>query len=296
MPMNLHALRFFAKVAETGSVTLASELLRVSQPAVTAQIKRLEKELGVQLWTPQGRGVSLTEAGRMLAGEAQRLFELEQRIEMNLERLMQGLSGKLQLAATYLPANFLLPRTIAAYKQRYPSVEIELTTTNSSQALELLVHFKADIAIVGGSDAEHPLLQRTSWVKDDMCFVVHPGHRLAGAEATLADILREPFIFREEGSFSREQLLALCRLHRLPAPAIGLQMNGLHETLRVVMEGYGAAFLSSLETEAFVARNELAKVHVKEAQLSNPISVYTRKEPLPPAARHFLDDLLRVFR
>lgn len=51
--MNLHALRFFSKVAETGSVTLASELLRVSQPAVTAQIKRLEQELGMRLWIPQ---------------------------------------------------------------------------------------------------------------------------------------------------------------------------------------------------------------------------------------------------
>ncbi|MWV46401.1 LysR family transcriptional regulator [Paenibacillus sp. HJL G12] len=290
--MNLHALRFFAKVADVGSVTLASELLRVSQPAVTAQIKRLERELGVQLWIPQGRGVALTEAGRMLADEAQRLFELEQSIEDRLKRLKRGDAGKLHFAATYLPANYLLPKPIAAYKKRYPSVELELTTTNSSQALDLLVHFKADIAVVGGIAKEHPLLNRTSWVEDEMCFVVHPGHRLAGADIPLAEMLREPFIIREEGSFSREQLLSLCHVHNLPAPSIGLQMNGLHETLRVVMEGYGAAFLSSLETDFFITQKQLSRVHVQQVKLNNPISVYTRKEPLPPPARQFFDALL----
>lgn len=290
--MNLHALRYFAKVAETGSVTLASELLRVSQPAVTAQIKRLERELGMQLWIPQGRGVALTEAGRMLADEAQRLFELEQSIEDSLDRMKKGQAGKLHLAATYLPSNFLLPGPIAAYKRRYPSVELDLTTTNSTQALELLVRFKADMAVVGGMAEEHPLLTRTAWLEDEMCFVVHPAHPLANTETSLADMLREPFVFREEGSFAREQLLAVCRLHNLPAPAIGLQMNGLHETLRIVMEGYGAAFLSSLESEAYIAQNLLSKVDVREVRLRNPVSVFTRKEPLPPAARRFFEGLL----
>ncbi|MEC0242167.1 LysR family transcriptional regulator [Paenibacillus dokdonensis] len=289
--MNLHALRFFVKVAETGSVTLASEALRVSQPAVTAQIKRLEHELGLQLWIPHGRGVALTEAGRMLAGEAKRLFELEHSIEDGLERLKKGEAGQLHIAATYLPSNFLLPRPIAAYKKLHPSIGLDLTTSNSSHALELLLHFKADIAIVGGIAEEHPLLERTPWLEDEMCFVVHPDHPLAGAHIPLAEILREPFIIREEGSFSREQLLALCKIHNLPAPAIGLQMNGLHETLRVVMEGYGAAFLSTLETEAFMIQSQLSKVHVQHATLKNPISIYTRKEPLSPAARQFFDGL-----
>lgn len=104
--MNLHALRFFSKVAETGSVTLASEMLRVSQPAVTAQIKRLEQELGIRLWSPQGRGVALTDAGRMLASEAQRLFDLERSIEERLEGIRAGTEGSLHISATYLPANF----------------------------------------------------------------------------------------------------------------------------------------------------------------------------------------------
>ncbi|GIO32978.1 MULTISPECIES: LysR family transcriptional regulator [Paenibacillus] len=291
--MNLHALRFFSKVAETGSVTLASEMLRVSQPAVTAQIKRLEQELGIRLWISQGRGVALTDAGRMLAAEAKRLFDLERSIEERLDGIKEGKEGRLHISATYLPANFLLPRLVAEYKKRHPAVVLEWTTTNSAQALELLLHYKADIAIVGGIREEHPLLVKTPLLEDRMCFVVHPSHPLAGKNVSLAEMLEVPFIYREEGSFSREQLLALCKVRRLPAPAAGLQVNGLHETLRVVIEGYGAALLSSLETETFITEGRLAVVHVQDAELSNPISAYTRKEPLSPAARRFFETLAR---
>lgn len=291
--MNLHALRFFSKVAETGSVTLASEMLRVSQPAVTAQIKRLEQELGIRLWSPQGRGVALTDAGRMLASEAQRLFDLERSIEERLEGIRAGTEGSLHISATYLPANFLLPRLVAEYKKQHPAVELEWTTTNSARALELLLHYKADVSIVGGIREEHPLLDKTALLEDDMCFVVHPGHPLAGKDVPLAEMLREPFIYREEGSFSREQLLALCSVRGLPAPAVGLRMNGLHETLRVVMEGYGTALLSALEIESYITAGRLAKVHVRDAKLGNPISVFTRKEPLPPAARRFYEAVIR---
>ncbi|GAB6991155.1 LysR family transcriptional regulator [Paenibacillus pini] len=284
--MNLHALRLFYQVADKGSVTLASEALNISQPAVTSQIKKLERELDLKLWTSSGRGVVLTEAGKRLAAEANRLFAMEAEIEDTLQQLKSGAAGKLHIVATYLPANFLLPKWIAHYKQKHPNVEIELTTTNSSQAIDSLIHFKSDLALIGGIREDHPLLERTEWLEDDMCFVVHKQHRLAGARIHLAEMVNEPFIFREEGSFSRDQLIALCTTHNLPIPAVGLQMNGLNETLRVVMEGYGAAFLSSLETEDYVARGEIQKVHVQGIHLKNPISLYTRKElPSPPTSQ-----------
>lgn len=290
--MNLHALRLFYQVANKGSVTLASEALNLSQPAVTAQIKKLEREIGLRLWIPQGRGVVLTDAGKHLAAEARRLFELEHHIEDTLDQLKQGRAGKLYIAATYLPANFLLPKWIARYKKSYPAVEVELTTTNSSQAIDMLLHYQSDLALIGGICEDHPLLARTAWHEDEMCFVVHKHHRLAGAHITLAEMLQEPFISREEGSFSRQQLISLCKVHNLPAPVAGLQMNGLNETLRVVMEGYGAAFLSVLETQDHATRDEIRRVYVQEVQLRNPISLYMRKEPPAPPARQMMDMII----
>lgn len=147
--MNIHALRLFYYVAETGSVTKAAALLRISQPAVTSQIKRLEKDLGLPLCSPSGRGISLTPFGTELAKQAGNLFTYEERIEEFVEDYRQGRKGKLRIAATYLPANFLVPGWAARFKAGQPEMEIEITTTNSTQAFEQLQRHEADVAFYG---------------------------------------------------------------------------------------------------------------------------------------------------
>src|ERR1700730_3703587 len=100
--LNLHALRLFHHVAELGSVTKAAEQLNISQPAVTSQIKKLERELGLQLLSPQGRGILLTDAGTRLAIKSGRLFALERNIEQTIGDYKQGKAGRLLVVATYL--------------------------------------------------------------------------------------------------------------------------------------------------------------------------------------------------
>jgi len=287
--LNLHALRLFHRVAELGSVTKAAEQLNISQPAVTSQIKKLERELGLQLVTAHGRGIVLTDVGTKLAEEAVRLFALERSIEGTLEDYKQGRTGKLQIAATYLPANYLLPRWIASYKRKYPGVDIQFTTTSSINAVQLLLRYEADIALIGGSQQTHHDLASTLWQEDEMWFVVHKGHRLASRETVLAEVVKEPFVYREQGSYSREQLLAACLLHQLESPAIGLQMNGFSELIRVVTNGYGIAFLSASEARDEVERGTLCRIYVSDVKLTNPVCLYQRKEPLQPCARRFLE-------
>ncbi len=294
--LNLHALRLFHQVAEQGSVTKAAEQMKISQPEVTSQIKKLERELGLQLLSPQGRGILLTEAGNRLALEAARLFALERNIEQTLDDYKRGSTGKLLIAATYLPANFLLPGWIARYMEQYPKVDVQFTTASSINAVRLLLHYEADIAFIGGAQQSHPLLERTDWHEDEMWFVVHKNHRLASQKITLEEIVREPFVFREKGSYSREQLLSLCQNRQLTLPKVGLQMNGFSELIRVVSEGYGIAFLSALEAQDEIERGMLARVYVKDVKLVNPICLYTRKEPLQAQASQFLDKLTTELR
>ncbi|MEK1830572.1 LysR family transcriptional regulator [Priestia megaterium] len=104
--MNLHALRLFYTVAEKRSVTRAAEELNISQPAVTAQIKKLEQEINLTLLSPKGRGIFLTTAGEHLAKHAKRLFSLECEIESSIKQFRDGTAGKLRIVASYLPSNF----------------------------------------------------------------------------------------------------------------------------------------------------------------------------------------------
>jgi len=288
--LNLHALRLFLKAAELGSVTQAAQELNISQPAVTSQIKKLEKELGLQLLSPLGRGVRLTEVGARLASEAGRLFSLEGRIEAMLEEYRQGQEGTLRIAATYLPANFLLPRPIADFKRGHPTVDVALKTTGSNQIVDLLLRYEADIAFIGGGNRrEHADLEGTPWLEDEMWFVVHQEHKLADKSVSLAELAEEPFALRESGSFSREQLFSLFRLRGLQPPRVGLEINGFSELIRVVSDGYGLAFLSALEAREAVERGSLRRIRVEDVRLTNSISLYTRKEPLPAIAARFLE-------
>jgi len=287
--LNLHALRLFHRAAELGSVTKAAQQLNISQPAVTSQIKKLEREIGMTLLSPHGRGVFLTDAGVRLALDAGRLFALEREIEDTLEQYRLGHAGTLKIAATYLPANFLLPRWIARFKRENPQADVRFVTAGSAAVFELLLRYEADIAFIGGSQQDHPLLERSPWQEDEMWFVAHPDHRLADRETTLREIVREPFVFREVGSYSREQLLALCRVRRLPEPGIGLEMNGYNELIRVVADGYGIAFLSALEAREGIERGVLKRIYVQDVHVVNPIGLYTRKEPLPTHAQRFLE-------
>lgn len=289
--MNLHALRLFHVIATTGSVTRAAELLNISQPAITAQIKKFEKELSLTLFKPQGRGIGLTAAGAELVPLAKRLFSVEQQIEQFCLDYRSGSRGQIRMAATYLPSHFLLPAWLAKYKQRYEEVEMSITTTNSSDALQQLLHMNVDLAIYGGLPEESPnTIQIEELFRDELWFVVSPDHRYANQRISLEEMMREPFVMREEGSSTRERLFALCRTHSAPSPRITLQFNGLHEAIMAVIAGYGANFVSSLVVREYVERGELSRVYVDGIELQNIIAVCTRKhEPLSAAAMNFVD-------
>ncbi len=292
--MNLHALRLFHVIASTGSVTRASEILNISQPAITAQIKKFEKEISLQLIKPQGRGITLTDAGEELAVLSKRLFAVEQQIEQFAQDYLNGTNGSIRIAATYLPAHFLIPTWIAKFKQQYEQVEMMITTTNSSDALKQLLNVDVDIAIYGGITEEYPdTIQTEELFQDELWFVVAPNHRYANQQVSLSEMMKESFVMREEGSSTRERLLSLCRTYNTPAPTISLQFNGLHEAIRAVIAGYGANFVSSLVVRKYVERGELCRVYVEGIHLNNTIAICTRKNEALSAAA---DNLLQMIR
>lgn len=271
-------------------------MLNISQPAITAQIKKFEKELSISIIKPQGRGIALTDAGENLALLAKRLFAIEQQIEQFAEEYRNGTNGHLRLAATYLPANFLIPTWIAKFKQQYEQVDMTITTTNSRGALKQLMNIEVDFAIYGGLPEEYPNTVHTEELfRDELWFVVAPNHPFANQQVSLFEMMKEPFVMREMGSSTRERLFALCRTYNAPAPRIALQFNGLHEAITAVVAGYGANFISSLVVRDYVERGELRRVYVEGIHLQNIIAVCTRKsEPLSAAAINFLQ-LIREY-
>ncbi|RNB91818.1 LysR family transcriptional regulator [Brevibacillus fluminis] len=292
--MNLYALRLFYHVAKKGSVTRAAEDLRISQPAVTGQIRNLETELELQLLAPKGRGIVLTEAGEMLAAQAERLFSLEAEMGQMVNTYKQGKLGKITIAATYMPANFLLPGWLASFQKQNRRIEVSLITCNAKTAIEHLLQYKADVAVIGGGEMLSDT-NREELYEDEFVFIVPKDHKFAQREVTLEELLKEPFVLREEGSSTREQLLALCNAQRVSMPLAAILCNGLHETIRAVMAGYGAALVSAMEASESIQRHDVAQVTVSHLCLKNPVTLHTRKQDtLTPAAQKAVSHLIQM--
>lgn len=288
--LNVHALYLFHTIALQGSVTKAAQLLNISQPSITAQIKKLEKEIGIVLFIPQGRGIALTIEAQQLLEFTKRIFAVTGQIEQWIEEHHQGQRGQIRLAATYLPAHFLLPKWIAKFKQHYEHVDMTITTTNSTDALRQLLQMEVDIAIYGGlAEEQKAEIHAEELFRDELWFVVAPNHRYANQHISLQEMMKEPFVMREQGSSTRERLLALCRTHNTPPPQIPLQFNGLPEAIQAVIAGYGANFVSSLVVRDYVERGQLARVYVDHIHLQNSIAICTRlHEPLSVASQQLI--------
>jgi DNA-binding transcriptional LysR family regulator len=293
--MNLHALRIFVEVASTGSVTAAADALSISQPAVTAQVRKLEHELGISLITPLGRGITLTHEGRFLFEKAERIFDWEKEMEEQLAQIKAGSIGKLRIASTLLPAHYLLPQWLASYKQQYEQVEVEMRSGNSQQSIERLLHYQADLAIIINESWDERPIRRHHLTDVSYWFIVPPGHPFAGQEVTLKELVQEPFLFREQGSSTRELLFSLCREHGVQPPRVGLQYNGgLVESIQSVRAGYGTMLAPELAVRELVEYGEVGRVFLPGIEIKRPVYLCLRDDDhtLLPAVTRFLEKLV----
>jgi DNA-binding transcriptional LysR family regulator len=289
--MNLHALRIFMMAASQKSVTAAAKIFSISQPAVTIQIRNLEKDLELKLIEPSGRGIQLTPAGKILFQQACYLFDIEQSIEAKMKDLRYDGIGTLRIASTYLPANFLLPQWLAHLKRNLPEIKVDLYSGNSAEVLEQLTHYKADVAFVVKEKWNQPDIRLCHLMDMEFWFIVPSDHRFNGKEVSLSDLAREPFLFREKGSSTREILFALCRVHGVAPPSIGLQFHGLNESIHSVAAGYGVMLAPSLAVRRYVENKEVGRVWVKGIEIRRPIYFCKREaeQEVPRYEMKFLE-------
>jgi len=146
------ALRYFQTVAECGSYSRGAELLRISQPAVSRQIGKLEDELGARLFKRNGHGVSLTGAGQVLLERCQLVLRELEQTKQEIRNGAQGPSGSIALAVPPAAAHFLVPALVQRFGARYPNVFLKLVGGFSSHIHEWLVRGQVDIVTPSAAD------------------------------------------------------------------------------------------------------------------------------------------------
>lgn len=129
--MELRVLRYFLAVAEEGNITWAAQLLRISQPTLSRQLKQLEEELGVTLFERGSHTITLTEEGRLLRERAQTIVSLADKTEFELKQSGNDLSGEIAVGCGEVRGMTLLSQRMAAFREQHPNVRFRVTSTTS---------------------------------------------------------------------------------------------------------------------------------------------------------------------
>jgi len=273
--MDTRQLAAFCAVVERASFSQAAEQLGVTQPAVSLQIRSLEKRLGLQLLDRSGRRVEPTDAGRRLYRSALRMLAQEEQLLAELGEEVEGeLSGRLELGASTGPGGTVIPVTLAEFQQRHPAVQVALTVSDTQRIVEEVARRELELGVVGAA-RRHRGVVFEPFFRDEVVLAVPRGHRFADRTISLAELQKEPLILMQEGAGVRQVIDDELRAVGVRLRDLDVRLElGLQESARsAVLAGYGVTFISRPAVEADVVAGTLAIARVEGIDASREISL-----------------------
>lgn len=287
--MDTRQLAAFCAVVERRSFSQAAERLGVTQPAVSLQVRSLERRLGRQLLDRSGRRVEPTEAGLKLYRSAQRLLALEEQIVTELADEDGGaLRGTLEIGASTGPGSTVLALLLCEFQQRNPEVHVELSVFDTQRVVELVAERELELGVVGAA-RRHRGVVFERFLEDEVILICPPGHPFAGRTVTLDELAAERVIVMQEGAGVRQVIEDELRRvgRRLRDLDIRLEL-GLQESAKTAVQaGFGVTFISRSSVESELAAGTLAAARVDGLDPRREISLVRatgRPDSRPAAA------------
>jgi len=288
--MDTRQLAAFCAVVEKKSFSHAAERLGVTQPAVSLQIRALEKRLGTQLLDRSGRRVEATEAGLRLYRSAQRVLAAEEQL---LDELTEGerVAGRFELGASTGPGGSVVPILLGDLARTYPDLSIALTVADTHRIVELVADRALELGVVGFA-RRHRSVVFEPLFRDEVVLACPPGHRFAGKTISLDALREETLILMQEGAGVREAIEDAMRAAGVRPRDFDARLElGLQESVRTAVEaGHGVTFISRTAIEAALAAGTLTEARVKGLDPSRDIFLARAAgRTLTRAAQAFLD-------
>jgi DNA-binding transcriptional LysR family regulator len=263
--MDTRQLAAFCAVVERRSFSQAAERLGVTQPAVSLQVRALEKRLGQQLLDRSGRRVEPTEAGRRLYRGAQRLLALEEQILEEVASEREGeLHGTFEIGASTGPGNVVLSRLLCEFQQANPDLHVALLVADTQRVVELVAERELELGVVGAA-RRHRGVTFEPFFTDEVILACPPGHSFAKRTVPLDALRNETLIVMQEGAGVRQVIEDELRKRGLRIRDLGVKLElGLQESVKsAVQGGYGVTFISRSAIEADLEAGTIAEARVE---------------------------------
>lgn len=275
MRFSLRQLEVFLATARFENVSRAAEVLAMSQSAASGALKELENQFDVQLFDRLGKRLQLSELGRQLRPQAERLLAEAQSLEAALSGEQGG--GALRLGATLTIGNYLAVPMIAAFRDRYPAADISLQVANTATIARQVVDFELDLGMIEG-ELNHPQLDTVHWREDELQVFAAPGHPLAERRSVSdKQLMQLPWIVREPGSGTRQTFDRA--MHGILTDLdIAMELQHTEAIKRAVEAGLGVGCLSRISLREAFARGSLVPLRVPQRDFRRQLNLIMHRE------------------
>jgi DNA-binding transcriptional LysR family regulator len=294
---DVRALRALREVGRQRSIAAAAGLLGVSQQALSARMRTLERAMGVTLLARTPSGSQLTEQGRLVLGWAEDVLDAADRLEAGLRSIRAGVSHRLAIAASQTIAEHLVPHWLIELRaaeqaaDHQPTV-VELTVANSTGVIELVREARATLGFIETPHLPADLVAEV--LRDDELLVVTaPGHPWARRRGPLAltEVAATPLVMREAGSGTRDTLTDHLAAQDPPLrPTIAMELGTSAAVRSAIAAGVGPGVLSRLAVRDDLVLGRLVAVDVAGPPLTRQLTIVWRPDhdPLPPEGQRLL--------
>ncbi len=284
--MDLPALKIFLAVAHERSFSRAAAKVHRTQPAVSQAVRRLEQQLGEQLFDRSSKTGTLTEAGRTLENYGQRLVRLAEETESAVSELRDLRRGRVLIGANEAAVHTLLP-LVTRFRQRYPDIAIDVRRVPARQIAVEVQQGSLDFGALT-FHPQAPGLLEVPVGSDELVLLVPPSHELAKRRyVTMADVAKEPVVAHNDPSPARERVLRLFEEHHVPLNMV-IALPSLDGIKRAVELKLGVALLPRRCAITEIASGRLVAVPVYQVSRKRQVMLVCRKAHRSHAAEAFL--------
>lgn len=288
-------LKLFCAVAETRSFSKTSKIAHLSQPAVSLQIQALEEFFETKLFDRSGGEINLTQAGEILYHQAKHILEHYNEIEKDMRKISGAIKGGFTIGASTSLGNHVLPRVIIAFKKEHPRVKISMMVGNTKRIEELLKSGFIDFGLVAG-ECMGGKMKRETIMSDELVLIVSREHPWAKKKnISILDILKEPFILREEGSGTRQKIEEYFSAHGISIHDmhIALVLGSTASIKEAVEAGIGVSIVSKWAVLREAADGRLKLLIFREGAIQRDLSLLI---PSRKYLTHVMDEFLIFLR
>ncbi|CAH1201395.1 MULTISPECIES: LysR family transcriptional regulator [Paenibacillus] len=288
--MNISQLETLITISKTMSFRKAGELLNLTQPAVSAQIKSLEDEFNTVL-VDRNQPVTLTDRGKVFLEHAERMLDIVDELKQKLSDLDETPQGHIVLGTTTSIAIQILPRVLSYFQDQFPLIKTSIQSMPSSQIYTLVESGLIDIGI-GYLTERNPNLNTSVLYYDTFELIVSPAHPLAKLKHASVDVLRDiPLILLSPDTVGRKFTEGILKKHGIE-PNVVMELSSSEEIKRMVEINLGASIISKQSVAHELRQGTLKMIPLGELEVSHPVGViYKASRYLNSAMQQFLSDL-----